>query len=128
MITEMTLDAKRRFVKIIFSGQIDHKEILNARSEIAELIKKNGIKNLLVDMRKVDLKLLTIDIYDFSTSERDFFPPGTKIAALARGEESDFEKFKFMETVHYNSGFCFKIFLKMSDAIGWLGGSSAEGK
>lgn len=120
MITETTVDAKRRFVKLRFSGQLDHKDIWNTRDKVAAMMKENGVNNLLIDMRKVDLKLLTIDIYDFSTSEFNFFPHGTRIAALVKKGDSGFHDFQFMETVHVNSGFPFKTFTKVSEAVDWL--------
>ncbi|MDD5238837.1 MAG: hypothetical protein PHH61_00035 [Candidatus Nanoarchaeia archaeon] len=119
MINELTVDAECRLVKLRLSGHLDQQEIWNARSDVVGLMKENGVRNVLIDVRDLDRMISIIDIYEFSVPERDFFPPGTKIAALTKKNDADPRECALMENVH-NGGFDFKTFVKVSEAMKWL--------
>ena len=120
MAFKLEEDEKKGVLQLNYNGVIDKITLWNARSKLASMVEKTGIKNVFVDMRGAKLDLDSVDEYQFSSSNNKYLPRGTMIAALISQNDPQLQDYKYVETVSLTHGFQLKVFWSMKDAEQWL--------
>jgi hypothetical protein len=120
MTFELREDQRRNVILLRYYGDVDLKDLWNARLELASLVKKTGIKNVVIDMRGVKLNLDSVDEYQFSNSNIKYLPRGTEVATVITENDPFIHDHKYMEEVSLNRGFPIRIFTNAKEAKQWL--------
>lgn len=120
MAFKLDEDSKKGVLQLHYNGVVDRINLWNARSKLASLVKKTGIKNVVADMRGVELDLNSVDEYQFSSSNNQYLPRGTMIATLISPKDPYTHDYKYIETVSLVHGFQLKVFWSMKEAEQWL--------
>lgn len=120
MAFKLEEDEKKGVLQLNYNGVIDKITLWNARSKLASMVEKTGIKNVFVDMRGAKLDLDSVDEYQFSSSNNKYLPRGTMIAALISQNDPQLQDYKYVETVSLTHGFQLKVFWSMKEAEQWL--------
>lgn len=120
MVFKLEEDEKKGVLQLNYNGVIDKITLWNARSKLASMVEKTGIKNVFVDMRGAKLDLDSVDEYQFSSSNNKYLPRGTMIAALISQNDPQLQDYKYVETVSLTHGFQLKVFWSMKEAEQWL--------
>lgn len=120
MAFKLEEDEKKGVLQLNYNGVIDKIMLWNARSKLASMVEKTGIKNVFVDMRGAKLDLDSVDEYQFSSSNNKYLPRGTMIAALISQNDPQLQDYKYVETVSLTHGFQLKVFWSMKEAEQWL--------
>jgi hypothetical protein len=120
MAFKLEEDEKKGVLQLNYNGVIDKITLWNARSKLASMVEKTGIKNVFIDMRGAKLDLDSVDEYQFSSSNNKYLPRGTMIAALISQNDPQLQDYKYVETVSLTHGFQLKVFWSMKEAEQWL--------
>ena len=105
-------------VAVSFIGENDINDFRSAREVVAQELKKNALKKILVDGTLCENKMSIFEDFEFTKKHADYFPVGTSIAIVDRPEE--IERLNVVETVALNRGTNKSIFTNKSDAKDWL--------
>lgn len=120
MAFKLEEDAKKGILQLHYDGIVDRINLWNARTKLASMVKKTGIKTVFADMRGAKLEINSVDEYQFSSSNNQYLPRGTMIAALISPKDPYLHDYKYIETVSLIHGFQLKVFWSMKDAEKWL--------
>ncbi|MHC4243534.1 MAG: hypothetical protein ACYS3N_16910 [Planctomycetota bacterium] len=121
-------DSERDCVFASMEGDIDIKQAKEFAHEATKLISAHNCRRLLNDLRKANMKLSTIEIYDLPTYISD--AGLDRLCKRALVVSQDFEDYKFFENVSSNHGHLvevfadsdeFSIFQNVDKAQDWLG-------
>jgi hypothetical protein len=120
MAYKLKKDKRKGILQIRYSGDMDRNNLWSARSKLASMVKKTGIKNVFIDMRDAKLDLNSVEEYQFSSSNNKYLPKGTMIATLISQNDPQLQHYKYVETVSLIHGFQLKVFLSLKEAEQWL--------
>jgi len=84
-----------------------------------EACARQGLAGLLYDVRGVESRLGTLDVYEVAKSLASVQAVGIRIAIVARPEQLSPER--FFEQVALNRGAPLKLFTREHEAMEWLG-------
>jgi anti-anti-sigma regulatory factor len=68
---EMTVDDERKILRIHLRGSVDLDERRVIHREMVRLCRQESLRNILVDVRDLDVATSTIDLYDFGTAVQE---------------------------------------------------------
>jgi hypothetical protein len=116
---ETHVDIDLGLVKVIYHGLITVKEREAAREQAARLVNEHKLNCILVDMRRCEMCLSTLDIFHFgNTFDELHFPPQLKICGVIQPDDEDD---KLLETVALSRGTNIHYFTEFEQALKWLG-------
>ncbi len=101
-------------------GKSDYGELLAARVVVADIMKKNRVKRLLVDMFEIDLRISLADLMEFNETHKNYLDALTKIAAVYDPENWNPDDIKFAENVSANNFANMNAFPSLEEAEDWL--------
>ncbi len=118
----MSIDYKieSSFVNIIPKGIWDKPKILKAQDESSAIVKKNSLNGLLLDLRTVEMKVSTVDIFEVNRRLSKVFPLNVKHAVVYNEESFSISDATFNENVATNYGTLIKMFKNIDEAKSWL--------
>ena len=103
------------------TGTRNLEAVLAAAKEIMEACTKHGTSEVLIDVRKLEGRLGTLDAYDLPTK---YFPKLRDEGVLTKAAIVDLKEFensyRFLETVAANRGYNLRIFGDIDEAMKWL--------
>lgn len=105
-----------RIIEVRHWGDVSDADVREARSKVEALIETTGVADVLVDLRKVDSFLDTVEIYEFAAD----FDSTMRIAMLYDGDQSVIQDLEFLETVAVNRGNEVSMHVSRQDALHWL--------
>jgi hypothetical protein len=110
----------KRNILIEFEGRVTVSDLEKSREALkAILAESDKYRTSLVDMRRANLDVSTIDIHDFILSQKSELPDGFLVAIIV--QQKDWGNAIFAETVAYNRGFSLRAFQNSTLAYDWLG-------
>jgi hypothetical protein len=110
-------------LKIVLTGEVIKTEIEKLVNEVIAIIKANGLKNVLVDVRTIKGRFGYAEVYSRVRS----YPPDllkVNFAVVDLPENADYESFH--ETTAQNAGMKLKWFTDIDAAIAWLKNKKKE--
>ncbi len=111
-------DVRDGIVFLVVEGEWTLEMARQAQTELAGLIEKHGIYDLLVDLRAADSNPTTLQVFKVTASHADVFPSQTRHAVVLPGIDPEMRQ--FAETVAFNRGVQQKIFAAVDEALAWL--------
>ena len=116
----MTKVEDKRNILIEFEGRVTVSDLEKSREALkAILAESDKYRTSLVDMRRANLDVSTIDIHDFILSQKSELPDGFLVAIIV--QQKDWGNAIFAETVAYNRGISLRTFQNSTLAYDWLG-------
>ncbi len=110
----------KRNILIEFEGRVTVSDLEKSREALkAILAESDKYRTSLVDMRRANLDVSTIDIHDFILSQKSELPDGFLVAIIV--QQKDWGNAIFAETVAYNRGISLRTFQNSTLAYDWLG-------
>jgi uncharacterized protein (UPF0264 family) len=111
-------DMKNKYVNVSIEGEFNLEQAREFAEKIVQEIKRHDCNKILNDVRNIDLRLSTLDIYSLPKiaieAGLDRFCRRALIAS------SEFNDIAFFETVSQNQAHNVKIFRSREDALEWL--------
>jgi len=120
MAFRLEKDERKGVLQLRYHGIVDRNNLWHARTELASMVEKTGIRNVVADMRGAKLNLSSVDEYQFSRSNNQHLPRGTMIAMLISENDPQLQHHKYVETVSLIHGFQLKVFWSAKEAEKWL--------
>ncbi len=100
-------------------GTIDVESEETLRNDVVKSMRENTCKRLLIDLKNIEIKLSTFEIYDIPRKYMEqSISRDTKMAILF--PESESRDFNFYETVSRNAGYDVMLFPEFDTAMKWL--------
>jgi hypothetical protein len=115
MSFSVNLLADKAVVELVFEGTVDREQIFESRQRLRPMIAEKDVHGVLVDMRKIDWEVSTMDIHEFARTIQH--PTTVRIAILHRAEDRDA---RFFETVAKNRGKLVSAFTDPAEAYKFL--------
>ncbi|MHC4532978.1 MAG: hypothetical protein ACYS6K_03410 [Planctomycetota bacterium] len=121
-------DSERNCVFVSIEGDFDMEQAKELAQEAVKQATAHNCKRLLNDLRKANVKLSTIEIYDLPAYISD--AGLDRLCKRALIVSQDFDDYKFFENVSSNQGHLvevfadsdeFSIFRNVDEAQDWLG-------
>ena len=110
----------KRNILIEFEGRVTVSDLEKSREALkAILAESDKYRTSLVNMRRANLDVSTIDIHDFILSQKSELPDGFLVAIIV--QQKDWGNAIFAETVAYNRGISLRAFQNSTLAYDWLG-------
>lgn len=118
---EIQYDADRNCLLIHIQGTMEASELPGLASDLVALTERHKCERLLNDIREVELRLSTLDIYDIpELAIESGLSPRVRRALLVT---SDQKESAFFETVSMNRGQNVRVFTDFDEAMSWLMGA-----
>jgi hypothetical protein len=116
----ITLNEENQYAEIVTGGIADRNGSLKMAKEISRVLRKTGIKKILIDHRNIKaVSGETLEVYKRPKELKEIgMIPGIKVAEVVKSDHKAF--FRFLETVCVNRGFSFLIFEDKKTALDWL--------
>jgi hypothetical protein len=108
--------ADKSVVELVFEGAVNREQFLESRQRLRPIIAEKNVHGVLVDMRKIDWEMSTMDIHEFARTIQH--PASVRIAILHTAEDRDA---RFFETVAKNRGKLVSAFTDPAEAYKFLG-------
>jgi len=102
---------EKGFIELIFEGSVDYKQLLDTRKNIHQIISDGYYKYALIDMRKINWNVDTLDLFNFAGTIKR--PLQMQIIIVCRVEDKEAY---FLETVAHNKGKFVEIYTDYSKA------------
>ncbi len=118
MSYSMKYNSENNCIMASMEGRIDQNTVKEFALNIVEATKKHNCRKILNDIRKVNLNLSTIEIYELPKKIKEAGLEQFTKRALVVG--NNFEDVAFFETVSFNQAQNVKIFRDPEAALEWL--------
>lgn len=105
---------------VVFRGITSYPEAYEVRQRGAEMTRSRRVWKFLVDMREVTLDPSLLDMYLFTSSLADVFPPEARHAVVYSPAAFDPDRASFNESVARNRGVRLRMFTRPEEAREWL--------
>jgi hypothetical protein len=118
MPDKITIDGN---ILIVTPGQewTNH-QVLASRARVSRIVEGNGIKRILIDVRKSGVRMSTVEIFDLHDLHQHEFSKDTKHALLYSPANIARADVQFAENVAVNRGIYLKVFTDIESAKRWL--------
>lgn len=113
------IDEKENLIYLTLKGLISLKAGIASRKELAQFVKKTGIKKVIVDQSEGRVDVTISELFEFHSSHNEVLPNQIKIAIIVSKEEIA-DNMKFAENVAINRGIDIKVFTSVNEGIKWL--------
>lgn len=108
----------------VMEGTLDLPAIEDYVAQVVQLAEAYDCTCILSDLRRVDLALSILEIYELpALMERMGFGRPWRGALVISG---NVEEFRFLETVAQNQGFRLRVFDTLDHAAGWIRGEGSK--
>lgn len=108
-------------IELVFAGNVTGPEMREATSWSIALMKKQDIKNILVNTIDQGKVLSTMDIYNLPGQyEKEGLTRQSRVAFLPSHESAVKEQAQFYANVCVNRGWMVRLFENREDAMQWL--------
>ncbi len=115
---EMSVDGERRVLIIRLEGKVDLEERRDIHRDMVKMCRQESLKNILVDVRDLDVATSTIDLYDFGTAVQETgLPFNIRIAGVCRPDDADSS---FPVTIAKDRFVDVRAFEDVEEALEWL--------
>lgn len=111
-------DSNNKCLMASMEGEIDIKTIQEFAKEVVQKAKKHNCKKMLNDVRNINIKLSTVDIY--SLPKYAYESGVDMVYKRALVASNDFDDVAFFETVSVNKAQNVRVFRNPEDALEWL--------
>ncbi len=123
---EIKYDADLECMMCRVFGELQASELPGFAADVIALLDKHNCVRVLNDLRKVDLRLSTMAIYNIPELVAGAgLQPNVKRAIVFRKDAEDYE---FFETVSINQGQFVRVFTDFDKALTWLKGNKISGQ
>ena len=114
---QILASVKEGLLEIVLKGQVAERTVKNLANEMITIIKGNGIKNVLIDVRAIKGRFGLTKAFN---SVRSYPPDILRVnsAVVDLPENADYQSFQ--ETTSINAGLPFKGFTDIDSARDWL--------
>jgi len=113
----VTVNREQGFVHLVYSGNVDFPERLEARDRVFEMRRQHDLTRSLVETQDSNMGLTTNDIIQFAKSFPADLPPRYHVAVVvAPGDKVD----TLLENLASTAGLTIKAFIDRDDALKWL--------
>ena len=114
---QILASVKEGLLEIVLKGQVAERTVKNLANEMITIIKGNGIKNVLIDVRAIKGRFGLTKAFN---SVRSYPPDILRVnsAVVDLPENADYQSFQ--ETTSINAGLPFKGFTDIDAARDWL--------
>ncbi len=122
MTYEINILDNEGIINVRHFGIIPFMEGQAAQTEVADIVKDSSHRKILVDMREAEMAEppSTVNLFDQTSSLKNKFPLGTRIAIVYQQQKWPPQDIRFSEDVASNHGVIMKLFDSIDDATAWL--------
>lgn len=115
---DIAVDTTRGYAILTHRGRTSADEIKRSGIEVIERAANEGFDRLLVDVRALENRLETAELFVGTEELSRLGPPRPRVALLGRLDQA--EDMHFIENVGVNRGMPLKAFTAQADALEWL--------
>lgn len=120
MNVKVKLIKAKDFIKVTSDGRLDHKASEELLLRLAQAKRPPADFDLLVDLRKAQVDLTTIEIYELAAALAKIQDSYRDRIALLVNKGKDFDDAEFFENCSRNKGLVVETFDNFEAALDWI--------
>jgi hypothetical protein len=117
MSFKVTVNQEHGYVHLVYTGEVDIDERVEARDEVFKVREQYNLLRALVETQDSNMRLSTKDIIHFANSFPKDLPPGYHVAVVA-GRDANVDT--LLENLASSVGLRIRAFKDRDAAIKWL--------